>query len=351
MSEATPFTSEFGTRFLLSVDTEEEFDWGAGFTRDTHSIVSMPALARGQNFFAGAGVKPLYFIDYPVARNDRAVDAIGSAVAAGAAHVGAHLHPWVTPPFVEALSAINSYAGNLAPAIERSKLETVRDLIADRLGVTPIAYRAGRYGLGPNSLALLHELGFRCDSSVRSLFDYREDGGPDYTAASIHPRWVGDEGRILELPVTSVLTGAARWLGPALYRHAGRVPLVRSIMARTRLMQRIAISPEGTPADVACAAIDVAVGNGLRLVSISFHSPSLAPGHTPYVRDAADLDRFYSWFDQVFDHCARRGITPASLNDVLTDADRARARAQAPRHPLATRRNTPLRGALNRAGL
>ncbi|MBF0394910.1 MAG: hypothetical protein HQL38_19715 [Alphaproteobacteria bacterium] len=28
---------------------------------------------------------------------------------------------------------------------------------------------------------------------------------------------------------------------------------------------------------------------------MTYHSPSLEPGHTPYVRSRADLDRFLAW--------------------------------------------------------
>ena len=38
---------------------------------------------------------------------------------------------------------------------------------------------------------------------------------------------------------------------------------------------------------------------GHRTFSLTYHSPSLAPGHTPYVRDGADLDRFLGSIEQV----------------------------------------------------
>jgi hypothetical protein len=59
------------------------------------------------------------------------------------------------------------------------------------------------------------------------------------------------------------------------------------------------------------------LGDGLRLFSISFHSPSVEPGHTPYVRDEADLASFYRWWDGMFDLFARHGVEPASLQQIL----------------------------------
>lgn len=321
MGTASIFSPDFGTRFLLSVDTEEEFEWGKGFARDAHGTTAVPAMRDGQAYFAQAGVAPLYFVDYPVARSNAATDILGPAAEAGQAHIGVHLHPWVTPPFSEQVSSRNSYAGNLPAAVERAKLVAVRDELTTRYGKAPTAYRAGRYGIGPNTLTILADEGFRCDSSVRSHFDYRDDGGPDFTRQGLHPHWTGPHDSILELPLTSVMTGFVSHLGCGAFRHAGKLPLARSLLARSGALERIAITPEGTPAARACEAIDVAQDRGVRLISMSFHSPSLATGYTPYVRTDSDLAAFFRWFDTVFDHCARRGIAAASLEDVLADAE------------------------------
>src|SRR3546814_3702835 len=117
-------------------------------------------------------------------------------------------HPWVTPPHDEEVNARNSYTGNLPADLQRAKMIALRDAIRDRFGIQPTAYRAGRYGLGPNTAAMLAELGFRCDTSVRSGFDYRAGHGPDYRDAPLHPWWVRTgQGAVLEIPVTTVFGG------------------------------------------------------------------------------------------------------------------------------------------------
>ena len=124
----------------------------------------------------------------------------------------------------------------------------------------------------------------------------------------------------LPISLTTVLVGHLRGRGRTLYGWGEHVPAVRSMLSRARLAQRIPLTPEGIPADKACAAIDVALNMGVRLLNFSFHSPSLAIGFTPYVRDAADLKAFYGWWDTVFDHCRERGVAPASLDEILTAA-------------------------------
>ncbi|MFM6853130.1 MAG: polysaccharide deacetylase family protein [Sphingopyxis sp.] len=320
MQQNFSFPEDFGTRFSLTVDTEEEFEWGGDLSRDGHGVSAVPALRDGQRFFAQSGVAPLYYVDTPVL-NDPAAQAIfQEMVANDGADFGVHLHPWVTPPFDEQVSRQNSYAGNLPEELERAKIRHVRDLIRDHIGVQPIAYRAGRYGIGPNSYRILAQEGFVCDSSVRNLFDYRGDGGPDFRWETHHPYWTGPDHKLLEIPLTSVFVGHAGSVGRRIFGRFGHVRPLAAALARTGLITRVPLTPEGIPADIVCEAIDVAIDVGIRLMTMSFHSPSLAVGHTPYVRTAGDLTTFYQWFDTVFNHCAKRGVQPARLDEILRAA-------------------------------
>jgi hypothetical protein len=320
MTTASIFPDSFGTRMALFVDTEEEFDWNESFSRHDHGTSSVPALRDGQRLFDELGVQPCYLVDTPILQSDVAVEILGEFLSDARCSVGVHLHPWVTPPFDEVVSNVNSYAGNLPPHIERQKIIHVRDRIIERLGYQPRVYRAGRYGIGPNTLAILAEEGFVCDTSVRSLFDYRRDGGPDFRRASLHPSRVGPNQALIELPLTTVFTGGLRGLGQGLYSAVQRLPLAGGALSRTGLLRRIPLTPEGVPATLACQAIDAAVDLGLPLLNFSFHSPSLAPGHTPYVRNADDLAAFYQWWRTVMAHCAKRGVTPASIEEILAAA-------------------------------
>jgi len=87
---------------------------------------------------------------------------------------------------------------------------------------------------------------------------------------------------------------------------------------------RIALTPEGTPLSEALRAIRILLDDDARLISISFHSPSVEPGHTPYVRDAEDLRRFYAWWDGVLDLLAREGVMPIGADDLVAAAWQAR---------------------------
>ncbi len=86
------------------------------------------------------------------------------------------------------------------------------------------------------------------------------------------------------------------------------------------------MTPEGIPAERACKAIDIAIDLRLPVLNFSFHSPSLQPGNTPYVRSPADLDLFYRWWDVVLGHLARRGVEPTTAAQILMMAERRSAR-------------------------
>ncbi|MFB0875148.1 MULTISPECIES: polysaccharide deacetylase family protein [unclassified Sphingobium] len=307
----------FGTRFMLFVDTEEEFDWDAPFSRTGHGVTAIEGMARGQAYFAAAGVKPVYVTDYPVVDDDRAADMMGQWLSDGAADIGAHLHPWVNPPHVEAVNAANSYVGFLPEAVERAKLEALCQRIETRFGRRPIAYRAGRYGVGPNSAGLLEAAGFRLDTSVRSRFDYSHQHGPDFHGLPQNPYWAGPTRSLVELPLSTAFVGLLRGGGERLYRRAQTMGPLAGALARARMLSRVPLTPEGVPVQEAIAAIDALIEEGVRVLNFSFHSPTLAPGHTPYVRDERDLTSFYDWWDRVLNHLARRGVEPAGLDQLL----------------------------------
>ena len=319
---AAAFAPGFAPRALLTVDTEEEFDWDGPFTRDRHGLRHVPRIARFQQFCEGIGVSPVYLVDWPIATSAAAVEIIGSAVRAGRAEVGIQLHPWVNPPFDEAVSEANSYAGNLPRELERAKFANLRERIEDAFGAAPLIYRAGRYGLGPHSAAMLREAGVAIDSSVRANFDYRPAHGPDYRRHPLEPYWVDAERRLLELPLTTVFWGMLRRQGHWVLPWLGRMPRAAGLFARLGLLERIALTPEGVAADEALRGIDMALDDGLPLLVLSFHSPSLAPGHTPYVRSEADLDRLYDWFRRVYAYLAMRGVTPTTVAEIIRHVER-----------------------------
>ena len=322
-----------GPRFLLTVDTEEEFDWDAPLVREGYTLDHIPALAPFQSFCEAEGVAPIYMVDWPVANDEQAAAILRPAVARGTAEVGIQLHPWVNPPFEEDLTGRNSYAGNLPPALEEAKFVALKERIETAFGAPPCIYRAGRYGAGPATARMLLRHGIAADSSVRPLFDYSSSGGPDYRAHPTMPYWIDAEQRLLELPLTTAFWGLLRRQGGSLYPALWRMPALRGILSRLGVLERVPLTPEGTTFEEAVRCIDMvlddAEGAAAPVLNISFHSPSLMEGKSPYARSPGDVAAIHDWLARVFAYLRLRGVEPTGVAALLDDAGSARPAATA----------------------
>lgn len=281
------------------VDTEEEFDWSAPFDRTATGVGHMRRIGAFQLICERWGVRPVYAIDYPIASQDPGIAALRPLIEDGRAFVGAHLHPWVSPPHDEDVTMRNSFPGNLPRALERAKIEVLLACIEEMLGVRPTMYKAGRYGVGPNTYAILEELGFVVDLSPSPPFDYRAESGPDFSRRSLAPEWVGPRRTVLSIPGTGALIG--RLPNRPLYRFVASPPVAHlrlgGFLSRLGMVERVRLSPEG----YSCLEMERLVrwlySRGQRLFVLSLHSPSVEPGHTPYVRTEQELAAFLATLD------------------------------------------------------
>ena len=294
------FPASSRPRLLFILDAEEEFDWTAPFSRDNKGVKAMSAQLRAHRIFERYGVRPTYAVDYAVAANEEGYQPLLELCQSGACELGAQLHAWITPPFEEEVSEQNSFANNLPPELERRKIQNLTRMIEDRLGCSPKLYRAGRYGAGDATVRILQEFGYEIDCSVlpgRSSVAM----APDYTGATAAPYWLAHTRSILEIPVTIGNVGVARRLGSgihdALVSSVGRRIKGPAIAARLRVLDRIRLTPEGSTLDEAKRLTRAMLAEGHRVFAVSYHTPSLLPGHTPYVRTRQDLDAFLGWLE------------------------------------------------------
>jgi hypothetical protein len=289
---------------LVIIDTEEEFDWSRPHARANTSVTSIAAQDRTQEVFARHHIVPTYVIDYPVASEPAAVATLKSFADRGECRIGAHLHPWVNPPHRETVNARNSYPGNLPADLEREKLEVLTAAIAEGFGAAPVVYKAGRYGVGPATARTLEELGYLIDVSVVPFTSFAGDGGPDFSRAGFQPAWFGAAADRLEIPLSCGFHGLLRSLGPALYPHLSNAAGMRlhlpGLFARSGLLERIRLTPEGVDLAANKRLARSLYAQGCRIFSLTYHSPSLVPGMTPYVSSEAELGDFLETLDRFF---------------------------------------------------
>lgn len=289
---------------LIAVDTEEEFQWDKPFSRSSTATTSIGAQHRlHDRVYDKYGIVPTYLIDWPVATSPTSVEALKSLMQNGQCEIGTHLHPWVSPPHLETVSTFNSYAGNLPKWLEFEKLQSLTDKITENFNKRPVTFKAGRYGLGKHTAEAIAKLGYKIDASVVPYTSFTSDGGPDFSKFSEFPFWFGDMAApMLELPVTTGFHGLLREYGSALYPRLAATRLkalrVKGIAARTRMLERIRLTPEGCTANDMIRLATTLARKGCQVMTLTYHSPSVVAGHTPYVRTNAELKQFVSSIEE-----------------------------------------------------
>jgi hypothetical protein len=290
---------------LVVIDTEEEFDWRSDFDRRNTSVEAMSHIGRAQEIFDEFGIRPTYVVDHPVASKPQGYEFLREYADSGRAVIGAHLHPWVSPPHQEDISRFNSYPGNLSADLEQAKLEQLTETIRDTFGAPPTIYKAGRYGFGPNTAELLIKLGYKIDLSASSAFDLSEDGGPDWSRLPANPFAFGAHHELTGFPTTGAFVGWLSRLAPKLYEKAISPPWANlrapGILSRLGALERLALSPEGYTLEHQKRLTRALLAKGPAVLTFALHSPSMQPGHTPYVRTEDDLRKFLQNCSEYFE--------------------------------------------------
>ncbi len=269
---------------LTTIDGEEEFDWGKPFVRENRSVTNLEHQEAPNRIFARYGVKPTYLVTHPIVEDPGASCLLRSWIDEGLCEVGVQLHPWVTPPFEEEVSTYNSFLGNLDTRLQFYKIKALTEAVEDRFGVRPIAFRAGRYGVGNRIGDILRALGFEVDLSVVPHFDYSDHGGTAFWDTPEMPYWCDRSQRVLEVPLTSGMVGP---LGKrdvvtaALFGDTAQRVHLPGVLARLKLVERVRLTPEGTTFDDCKRLVRARVADNKKIFVISYHTPSLIPATRP----------------------------------------------------------------------
>src|SRR6185437_7233641 len=283
---------------VTTVDAEEDFDWSGPFLRSANDVKSMARQHLAHHIFDRYGVVPTYLVDFPVASQAQGYEPLLDYLRDGKCEIGTQLHPWVNPPFVEDITVANSFAGNLRLGLEFEKLRVLTETIEEAFRMRPRVYRAGRYGVGRRTGDILKFLGYHVDTSVVPNYGFVREGGPNFFGFPTDPYWINAERTVLELPISSALVGPlvpAPWLTKSIYTATLVRTIFPPLLSRSGLMDRIDLTPEGITGLEAKKLVRALLARGTRVFTLAYHSSSLLPGSTPYVRTAADLDRFLGW--------------------------------------------------------
>lgn len=313
---------------LVTVDTEEEGLWNETFPTSGWTVQNVQQLPVFQELCDHWGIKPTYFVDAAVIQDASAVSVLRRIAYNHDIEIGAHLHPWCNPPLQAVRDPRDSFLCNLPTDLQKAKIAWLTERIEQVFGCRPNSFRAGRYGLDDVGLQLLVDHDYNVDSSVIPFMDYSEYGGPTFEGVPVYPYHVSEiltrqtpDGSLLEVPISVGYNWSNFEAAHQLLHILRRSRLLRSlrlegILHQLRWLQRIKLSPEQATASQMCTLIDCLLSQGCPAVVLMFHSSSLLPGASPYVKNEHQLRDFLERLQHVFRYCLeQRGLQSGTLQE------------------------------------
>jgi hypothetical protein len=302
-------------RAFLCVSIDTECDKGRGWRSQkplAFTGVKDGVVTRLQPLFARFGAKPTYLLSPEVMRDAACADAL--AHLSGAYELGTHLHGEYAEPgaFEPEVTAV--FQRDYPEDVERAKLAYLTDLFKKTFSRAPSSFRAGRFGIGRNSIGILEELGYAVESSVTPHVDWSPNGakGLSFVGAPTQPYHPDPRApekpgasRVLEVPVTirprglqrAPLVGKfveARWLRPT---RGTEGEIVR--VAKDEIAEATARRP-GAPV----------------VLNAMFHNVEVMPGTSPYADTEADAEGILDRLAALLQFAKTEGIQVVGLGDV-----------------------------------
>lgn len=269
--------------FILSVDTEEEWDWSGPFPNENFSVDNVKEVPAFQTFCQELGIKPTYFVDYAVANNRQSAQIL-KELNQNYCEIGAHLHPWANPPFYHETSEESSHVINLPLENVEHKLDLLLSKISDELHVKAKSFRTGRWGINGDILKLLYYKGIDVDSSVYPLYKTKyfscekapnKPYWPDFDDTNL----IGKQKNIIEIPVTVGFNRSNNRLSQKLHKLFECKPFswlrINGILWHTRLLRKLYLSPELCSGKEMKMLLDSQLKKGHTVFHMYLHSSSL----------------------------------------------------------------------------
>ncbi|GLR70925.1 polysaccharide deacetylase family protein [Agaribacter marinus] len=275
--------------FILSVDTEEEWDWNGPFPEKDFSVENLHALPQFQQFCMRLGIRPCYFVDYAAAKGLDPSSEFMQLVQKNTCELGAHLHPWANPPIFEKPTEENSHVVNLPLTQVEQKLDALMQVFAEKFEYRPRAFRTGRWGISAEIMDLLWSRGFTVDSSVYPFYEneyFSCQGSPTlpYWPATSDVLSCGEQRNILEMPVTVGFNRQPFELANKINRTLDSPNLQKvkanAILWHSKLLRKIYMSPEVTSSSNMISLCDSVDTQKQPIIHMYLHSSNLIQSGT-----------------------------------------------------------------------
>ena len=303
---------------IVSIDTEED-NWAP--VRENITVENLREMPRLDRMLASIGIRATYFATYHVAKVDWCAEILRGLAATGNSEIGAHLHPWNTPPISSALTARSTMLVNLPQSEQEAKIRVLTAALTDALGERPYVFRAGRWGFDSVTAAAILACGYEVDSSVTPYKSWSDDFGPSHVGAPLDVyrtdgetdhRIPTQDGRLIEVPVSRGYSqrswNAVRKINEVLDRPSLHGRGLLDMAARLHIINHVVLSPELEQVNHMRKLVVRLLDRGVKHLHLTFHSSSFLPGSTPFTRTAADVEALRDRIARIIDHIA--SMTP-----------------------------------------
>ena len=278
-----------------------------------------------QPLFNQNDITPTYLINNVVLEDDSSVKTFLDLP--GKYELGTHLHP----EFIEPLKKYEDYAGKKGvanccfypPEIESEKIKNITTLFENKFGYRPLAFRAGRYSAGSNTISSLAGLGYLADTSITPHLcwnDASREKPVDFTNAPEQPYFMEVEditkentsGKILQVPISIALKkrpvfrefivsgGGLRhalrkykpvWLRPYYSSADEMIELARQYESTYQRQDHI-------------------------VLNMMFHNVEVLPGLSPYTKSEAKCREYLEQLSIFFSFCKRENFISLGMTDL-----------------------------------
>ena len=319
-------------KFILTIDTEGDNQWDHG--REL-TVENIKYVDRFQTLCEKYKIRPTYLITSEVAEDRYAKELFSSYVKNNVAEIGAHLHSWSTPPFLDQEGyrendSYHAFASELPFDLINLKLQNLTNQITECCGRRPTSFRSGRYGFNELVAEALILNRYLVDSSVTPFVSWVShkglpgaSGGPDFTNYTPHPfTYDLKEGSLLEIPISIAPTRFPfnkHWgLARKYFKYADYNMVCRMIRRLLFDFQPVWARPiPGTTIGLLKELVFEMKNKKVPYLTMMFHSSELMPGCSKYRPDQASIEKLYQLLEDFFELLKQNQIDSVTLSDTV----------------------------------
>lgn len=317
-------------KFILTIDTEADNQWEHGCELTVKNLKAVP---RFQDLCNKYDVKPTYLVTSEVCNDDFAKKIFREYISSDCAEIGAHLHSWTTPPFLDKAGysfndVHHAFLSELPNELIAGKIKKLTEQIEDSFGIKPLSFRSGRYGFNEEVANELINNSYIVDSSVTPFKSWSSHsglpggaGGPDFSQNSPCPYFYKHNGSsLLEIPnsifPTSYPLNVNHKLAKFYFKKVETNFPLKVLRKFWFKRQPLWLRPfEWMNCEQFEQIVKEAENLNLPFIVMMFHSSELMAGCSIYRRDEESINRLFIMLEGFFKLLEKKKIETVTLKE------------------------------------